>query len=208
LKKTKRNFVTFLLVLIGFAAGFFFSNIKDQNIDLGIESNTNIEGLDTNKEIEGQQEINQPIVDQKDFDQWASMFEEMDLVGYEFSPELSNFGASARAMNKELSFNKREILTTTGKIDLVKENSTEKTFSYVNGSKIFTVAVMINNQYIGNDFQGSDWLYAEKEVYAVPLVMTYENIIVLTTLQDTVNNVDYFEAIDLSKQIINIIDNE
>lgn len=203
MKKIKKYLVIFSLVLFGFVVGTFF-NIGSNKEKSVTENKDKVENLENDKDTE----VHQEIVNQESFDQWASIFKEMDLMDYEFSSELSNFGASARAMNKELSFNKREILTTTGKIDLAKENSTEKTFSYVNGSKIFTVAVMINDQYIGNDFQGSDWLYAEKEVYAVPLVMTYENIIILTTLQDTVNNVDYFEAIDLSKQIINIIDNE
>ncbi|MGE7367106.1 hypothetical protein ACQKKE_10845, partial [Desemzia incerta] len=56
---------------------------------------------------------------------------------------------------------------------------------------------------ITNDFQGSDWLYfSQDNVYCVPFVMTYKNMIILTTLQDTASPVDYGEAIDLSILIV------
>ncbi|MFL2106006.1 hypothetical protein [Desemzia sp. FAM 23991] len=118
---------------------------------------------------------------------------------------MSNLGDSVTVIDKELSFNKREFLTSDGELS---DKSTQKTITYVNGTKYFTISFMRNEENITNDFQGSDWLYfSQDDVYCVPLIMTYKNIIILTTLQDTAVPVDYREAIDLSILIVEKLEN-
>lgn len=165
--------------------------------------NSNIkDGLyqESTKQTESTQ--SEGIIMQEDFNKWVLNISQIHIPNYEFESDLSNYGFSASAIDKELSFNKREVLTTSGKIEFEMDLATEKTIAFSNGTKIFSVAFMINDKNIGSNFQGSDWLYSTQSVYAIPLIMTYKNIIILTTLQDTKDYVDFVEAINLSKIII------
>lgn len=69
---------------------------------------------------------------------------------------MSNLGNSVTAIDKELSFNKREFLTSDGELSSGSDKATEKTITYVNGTKYFTISFMRNEENITNDFQGSD----------------------------------------------------
>ena len=140
------------------------------------------------------------LITEPGFDTWVRQVSKIQLPDYQLSPELSNLGNSVTVIDKELSFNKREFLTSDGELS---GKSTQKNITYVNGTKHFTVSFMRNEENITNDFQGSDWLYiSQDDVYCVPLIMTYKNMIILTTLQDTASPVDYGEAIDLSILIV------
>lgn len=143
------------------------------------------------------------LITEPGFDAWIRKVSKIQLPDYQLDPELSNLGNSVTVIDKKLSFNKREFLTSDGELSSGSDKATEKTLTYVNGTKYFTISFMRNEENITNDFQGSDWLYfSQDNVYCVPFVMTYKNMIVLTTLQDTASPVDYGEAIDLSILIV------
>lgn len=186
----KRYLLSTVVLCLTFSLGFLVSNQllskKNDKTSLQVKNSAD----------------NEWLIAQEHFDAWVLDIAQTNIPGYKFNSEMSNTGFSARAMNKELSFGKREILTTTGEIDFGKDTSTEKTLVYENKSKFFTVSFMINSTDIGQDFQGSDWLYSEKEVFSVPLIVTYKNLIILTTLQDQENYVNYEEAIELSQLIV------
>lgn len=201
--KKKKYFIIIFSLCLCFIAGIGVSYLlfkSDAEMTINPDKNNSV----YKSSIQEQDNL----IKQEDFDSWVRDISNTEITGYEFKSNLSNFGLSARAMNKELSFNKREILTSTGEIDFGVDSSTEKTIAYISGTKTFTVAFMRNEKNINDDFQGSDWLYTTQDnVYCVPLIMTYKNMIILTTLQDTDNYVDYFEAIELSKLIIKGINN-
>ncbi|MFL2099842.1 hypothetical protein [Desemzia sp. FAM 24101] len=145
------------------------------------------------------------LITEPGFDAWVRQISKIQIPDYQLDPDLSNLGDSVTVIDKELSFNKREFLTSDGELS---DKSTQKTITYVNGTKYFTISFMRNEENITNDFQGSDWLYfSQDDVYCVPLIMTYKNIIILTTLQDTAVPVDYREAIDLSILIVEKLEN-
>lgn len=148
------------------------------------------------------------LITELGFDAWVRQISKIQIPNYQLDPDLSNLGNSVRVMNKELSFNKREFLTSDDELSSGPDKSTEKTITYVNGTKYFTISFMRNEENITNDFQGSDWLYtSQDDVYCVPLIMTYKNMIILSTLQDTAVPVDYVEAIDLSILIVEKLEN-
>ena len=207
-KKHKNTFGFVFCILVSFAVGsiftyFLMSFDTLKSPEQHEEDNVSVSKSDsTNSEI-----ITDPVSQEKvtlitepGFDIWVRQVSKIQLPDYQLDPDLSNLGNSVTAIYKELSFNKREFLTSDGELS---GKSTQKNITYVNGTKYFTISFMRNDENINNDFQGSDWLYfSQDNVYCVPLVMTYKNMIVLMTLQDTAAPVDYGEAIDLSILIV------
>lgn len=207
-KKHKNTFGFVFCILVSFAIGSIFTYFLMsfdilKNPEQHEEDKVSVSKSDsTNSEI-----ITDPVSQEKvtlitepGFDTWVRQVSKIQLPDYQLSPELSNLGNSVTVIDKELSFNKREFLTSDGELS---GKSTQKNITYVNGTKHFTVSFMRNEENITNDFQGSDWLFiSQDDVYCVPLIMTYKNMIILTTLQDTASPVDYGEAIDLSILIV------
>lgn len=212
--KHKKTFTFIFCLLLSFVVG---SVLTYSVLQFGAKENTKDYEevvLDKDSQIEDNSVAIKPVtktepqekvtlITQAGFDDWVRKISKTLIPDYQLDLDLSNLGNSARAMNKELSFDKREILTSDGNISVGVDMSTEKTITYVSGTKYFTVSFMRNENNITDDFQGSDWLYSTQEnVYCVPLIMTYKNMIILMTLQDTTTPVDYVEAIELSKLIV------
>lgn len=201
----KRGFLALSLILsfvLGMGTNIVLGNQKTtRTIDCEEITSSQIPNIHPSQSLDASPS-NGAVITQEAFGSWVQNMTNINLPNYEFVPSLSHFGLSANAINKELSFNQRELLTQSGHATIGEDTATEKNVVFSNGTKVFTVAFMINDSIIGNDFQGSDWLYSEQDVYAVPLVMSYKNIIILTTLQDTTAYVDYVEAIQLSTAVI------
>ena len=184
-KRLIRNFYLLLLACVFFGTGWL-TNEKVSKL----KENTTVKNTTTK------------TIKQEQFNEILERMALVDLENYLFNPEKSDYGMSVRAIDKELSFGKREILSLSGKVEMFTDISTEKAIRFYDGSKVFTVTMMINSTIITNDFQGGDWLYMTQDVYCVPYVMSYKNIIVMTTLQDTEDYVDYVEGINLTKRIV------
>lgn len=213
-KKHKNTFGFVFCILVSFASGSIFTyflmsfdtpNSPEQH-EKTVEEKVSVSKLDsTSSEIitDSVSQEKVALITEPGFDTWVRQVSKIQLPDYQLDPNLSNLGNSVTAIDKELSFNKREFLTSDGELSSGSDKATEKTITYVNGTKYFTISFMRNEENITNDFQGSDWLYfSQDNVYCVPFVMTYKNMIVLTTLQDTASPVDYGEAIDLSILIV------
>ena len=212
--KHKKTFTFIFCLLSSFVVGCVLTysvlqvSAKDNtkgHEEAALSKESEIEGTNVAIEPDAQKDSQEKVtlITQAGFDDWVLEISKTSIPDYQLDIDLSNLGNSVRAMNKELSFNKREILTSDGNISAGVDTSTEKTITYTNGTKYFTVSFMRNENNITDDFQGSDWLYFTQEnVYCVPLLMTYKNMIILTTLQDTATPVDYAEAIDLSTLIV------
>ena len=128
-------------------------------------------------------------------------------ANYKYDEENSYQRFEYNAADEVLAFGSRNLLTLTGEVTIKEDTATERVVRFADGTKIFSVALIWLDESIGNDFLGSDWLFGDLgHANCIPFLMSYKNILLLTTLQDT-KPVDAAEAYELSEVIVQLIKN-
>ncbi|EGD50640.1 hypothetical protein TheetDRAFT_2539 [Thermoanaerobacter ethanolicus JW 200] len=189
-----------ILIVVIIALTFLYYKIHLGNI------NKIRDNLITNNETTD----NLDILSYKDYKElFETMVKTFNIEG--FKVKASTIDGNVTAIEKELSFGKREFLTLNGDFN---SPNTDEQFTIENEKQNIqiTVGIYYTKNYIGNDFVG--WIYnkgfahlnknlAEKNSTAV---LTYKNLIVLVQYSST-SEVDISLMNNVMKALIEILKN-
>lgn len=142
------------------------------------------------------------------FDEYLQLFKEFQTLsfpGYQLNTNISFITPGVRAIEPELSFGKRQFLTVDGEMNTNNDTSTERVLYFDSGQKRFAVSMLYIDTDIGSDFLGSDWLAFTEENVSNSFLISFNNILILITLEGT-ETLDFDEINELHSIIIEKLD--
>lgn len=142
------------------------------------------------------------------YENYKEMFEHMDsnLLIDEFKLKVSSLGPDVTAIDKELSFNKREWLTVDGVMNNTDPDSTQEILYFEDNKQTTLIAINFSytETYIGDDMvqyqvnSGYSDLNNELSVKTDFIVISYKNLII--TVHQTSNEKVNIETTKLALQ--------
>lgn len=142
------------------------------------------------------------------FDEYLRLFNEFQTLSfpeYHLNTDISFLSPSVRAIEPDLSFGKRQFLTVDGEMDFDDDTSTERVLYFDSNQKRFAISLIYTETNIGNDFLGSDWLAFTEENLSNSFLISFHNVLILTTLEGT-QPLDFNEINEIHSIIIEKLD--
>lgn len=191
MKKKYINFLCYFLLIISFLFSIYqYTLIKNLKNNL----TTNDKNLDYNTYEE----------------LFKYLIKNIDVPN--FSVKASTLGDNISKIDKDLSFNKREYITLTGKMEIDNISPTEEQIILENKEqeKQITIGILYTNSYLGNDLvgwlnnQGFSDINSDLASKNNSVILTYKNLIISIN-QCSTNKIDIDTSINTVRELIHLL---
>lgn len=191
MKKKYINFLCYFLLIISFLFSIYqYTLIKNLKNNL----TTNDKNLDYNTYEE----------------LFKYLIKNIDVPN--FSVKASTLGNNISKIDKDLSFNKREYITLTGKMEIDNISPTEEQIILENKEqeKQITIGILYTNSYLGNDLvgwlnnQGFSDINSDLASKNNSVILTYKNLIISIN-QCSTNKIDIDTSINTVRELIHLL---
>lgn len=195
IKSKKKIIVLVMCCIIFFVIGSCFVLLIQQYTLVESKHNE----LQVEQEVE--QEAEQPDITFVQYLDLFNDFKDLSFSKYQLNTKFSFLTPGARAIEPNLSFDKRQFLTLNGEMEFGEDTSTERVLYFDSKQKRLAVSMIFTDTNIGNDFLGSDWLLFTEENLSNTTLISFHNILILITLESN-EVIDLVEINELNSIIV------